>query len=91
MFKLGQMVMTAGVSDKMADDESFSAFVRKCMARHADGDWGNLNETDQRENEYALTRNLRLLSSYEQGVLPKIWIITEADRSATTVLFPDEY
>ena len=90
-FKQGQMVVTCGVGEQMTDDEKFSVFVKQSMARHAAGDWGNLSDADKRENEYSLNHDLRLLSAYEKESLPKIWIITEADRSATTVLFPDEY
>lgn len=90
-FDQGQIVATAGVSHRMADDETFSKFVQQSMARHATGDWGNLSAEDRKENAYSLNHQLRLLSAYEQGSLPKIWIITEADRSVTTVLFPDEY
>jgi len=90
-FPLGQMVMTHGVNDKIAEDTEFAKFVLKGIARHAAGDWGNLSAEDAKENDFSITRQLRLLSSYEQGDLPKIWVITEADRSATTVLFPNEY
>lgn len=90
-FNLGQMVVTCGVNDKMADDQDFSTFVSHCIRRHSDGDWGNLSPGDTKENEFALSHQLRLLSAYEKDGLPKIWIITEADRSVTTVLFPDEY
>lgn len=90
-FSLGQMILTAGVNDRVADDESFSKFVTGSLGRHARGDWGNLSADDVKENEYSIDRHLRLLSAYEQEDSPKIWIITEADRSATTVLFPAEY
>ncbi len=91
-FPLGKMMMTAGVNDKVADDSKFAKFVTKSLARHITGDWGNLSPDDKTENELALKAgNLRIFSSYENPELPKIWIITEADRSATTVLFPEEY
>ena len=90
-FSLGQTVLTAGVNDRVADDEEFAKFVMQGMKRHAAGDWGNLSADDAKENEYSLKHQLRLLSAYEQEGLPKIWIITEADRSVTTVLFPDEH
>ena len=90
-FSLGQTVLTAGVNDRVADDEAFAKFVIHSMSRHASGDWGDLSPGDAKENEFALGHQLRLLSAYEQEGLPKIWIITEADRSVTTVLFPDEY
>jgi len=90
-FPTGRLITTAGVMDRAASDEAFARFVRKSLERHSQGDWGDLSAEDKRENEYALGKQLRLLSAYEHNGLPKIWIITEADRSATTVLFPDEY
>ena len=60
------------------------------LARHASGDWGNLDEHDRRENELSLRHGWRILSSYPVGE-KTIWIITEADRSATTGLLPEEY
>ncbi len=91
-FPLGQMVMTRGVADKVAEDTEFAKFVMVSIARHATGDWGDMVKEDKAENELALREgNLRLFSAYEHPRLPKIWIITEADRSVTTVLFPEEY
>jgi len=90
-FSLGQLVMTRGVNDKIADDASFSRFVVESLGRHAKGDWGDLCQEDKQENELSLKKNFRLLSAYERDDLPKVWIITEADRNVTTVLFPDEY
>ncbi|GAI32381.1 unnamed protein product, partial [marine sediment metagenome] len=90
-FSLGQLVFTRGVNDKVAENEDFSKFVLNSLQRHANGDWGDLCSDDKKENEYSLNKHLRLFSAYEHGTLPKIWIITEADRSVTTVLFPDEY
>lgn len=83
--------MTRGVADKLADDSIFAGFVLESIRRHGNADWGDLGEEDKRENDFSLHNDLRLLSAYEQDGLPKIWIITEADRSATTVLFPEEY
>ncbi len=90
-FNLGQLVMTRGVNDQVAEDEAFAKFVTSSLARHLRGDWGNLTDEDKLENELSLKEGYRLLSAYESGELPKIWIITERDRSATTILFPDEY
>ena len=90
-FPLGQLVFTRGVNDLVADNKEFAVFVLTSLQRHARGDWGDLPEEDKKENEYSLTRYLRILSAYEQHGLPKIWIITEADRSVTTILFPEEY
>jgi hypothetical protein len=90
-FPLGQLVMTRGVNDLVAENDEFAQFVTESFRRHASGDWGDLSPEDKRENEYALYKRLRLLSAYEKPPLRKIWIITEADRSVTTILFPEEY
>jgi len=90
-FPLGQTVMTRGVNDLVAENGAFAKFVTESLVRHATGDWGDLSVEDQAENDLSLKQGFRLLSAYENEGLPKIWIITEADRSVTTVLFPDEY
>ena len=90
-FPLGQLVMTRGVADKVANNSAFAEFCLESLKRHAKGDWGDLCAEDKAENELSLKEGLRLFSVYETEGLPKIWIITEADRSVTTVLFPDEY
>jgi len=89
-FKLGQLLMSRGVNDRVAESEEFAVFVWQSLKRHVKGDWGDLPKEDKKENEFSLHRYLRLLSAYKNGDT-KIWIITEADRSATTVLFPEEY
>jgi hypothetical protein len=60
------------------------------LARHATGDWGELCAFDRRQNEIALRDGLRVLSSYLMG-RQRVWIITESDRSVTTILLPEEY
>lgn len=90
-FKLGQLVWTRGINDKVADDENFAKLVTDSLKRHAKGDWGDICDEDRQENELSLEKGFRLLSVYEAKALPKIWIITEADRSVTTILFPEEY
>ncbi len=91
-FKFGKLMMTRGVNDKVAFDTQFAKFVTDSLKRHVRGDWGDLSQEDKDENELALKEgDLRLLSAYEKEGQPKIWIITEADRSVTTILFPDEY
>ena len=89
-FPLGQLVMTRGVNDLVADDEA-AKFITESLNRHVKGDWGELGDEDRAENDLSLKEGFRILSAYESGELPKIWIITEADRSVTTILFPDEY
>ena len=90
-FKLGQLVMTRGVNDLVAENLLFADFIITSLARHMRGDWGDLSKEDKTENELSLKADFRILSSYKSGELPRIWICTEADRSATTILFPDEY
>lgn len=91
LFKTGQIVSTRGVFEKMQEYPHFAQFVNESLRRHMIGDWGDLGKEDKQENELSLKEGYRLLSAYEGKGLPKIWIITEADRSATTILFPDEY
>jgi hypothetical protein len=89
-FPLGRIVWTRGVNDLVADDIVFAKFVMDSLKRHANGDWGDLSAEDKQENNLSLDNHLRLLSSYQHNDW-KIWVITEADRSVTTILFPDEY
>jgi hypothetical protein len=90
-FNPGQLVMTRGVNDLIANNEEFAKHVILSLKRHVAGDWGNVCDEDRVANEFALQHGERLFSVYEREGLPKIWIITECDRSVTTVLFPDEY
>ncbi len=89
-FPLGKLVWTRGVNDRVAVDTLFAKFVAESLKRHASGDWGELSADDKRENDLSVDKELRLLSSYQHGDW-KIWIITESDRSVTTILFPEEY
>ncbi|MEL7562786.1 hypothetical protein [Dehalogenimonas sp. 4OHTPN] len=88
---LGQVVATRGVFALAGEKPEFTEFMRRSLNRHAKGDWGDLDEADKKENELSLKNGFRLFSAYTAAGLPKIWVITEADRSATTILFPDEY
>jgi len=90
-FPLGQLAMSMQICDAVAKDEEFAKFVMSCMKRHASGDWGDLDKEDKAENELSLKQGFRIFSSYNCGPRGKVWVITEADRSATTVLFPEEY
>jgi len=90
-FDHGRIVMTRKINNKVADDEEFAKFVINSLKRHLKGDWGDLPKEDEKENDLAVKEgNLRIFSAYENEN-NKIWIITEADRSATTILFPEEY
>jgi hypothetical protein len=61
------------------------------LARHQTGDWGDLDAEDRRENERSMQCGFRLLSAYMLADGTRIWVITEADRSSTTLLLPEEY
>ena len=89
-FPLGRIVWTRGVNDLVAVDASFAKFVINSLKRHTKGDWGEMSEDDKLENNFSVGKELRLLSSYQQNDW-KIWILTESDRSVTTILFPSEY
>lgn len=92
-FELGQTVITRGIAARMQEDNEFGLFVMVSLERHKNGDWGNLCDEDKALNDEALKDGNRLMSAYNRKDHPddKIWIITEADRSVTTVLFPNEY
>jgi hypothetical protein len=61
------------------------------LARHLSGDWGDVPEENAQENEFSVERRLRILSVYPLSDGTQVWVITEADRSATTFLLPEEY
>ena len=95
-FNTGQIVASRGVFDLACANPEFAQFIQKSLNRHVKGDWGDVDEEDKQTNDQALKHDTRLLSAYNDDRFPQngvatIWIITEADRSATTVLFPDEY
>ncbi|HWL08420.1 MAG TPA: hypothetical protein VNQ76_08450 [Planctomicrobium sp.] len=87
-FPLGQTVATPGALDALGDSNQSPM---ELLSRHVAGDWGTLDAEDQQANEDALLHGERLLSAYHTSKGVKIWIITEADRSSTTLLLPDEY
>jgi hypothetical protein len=86
LFPMGQLVTTRNALDVL-----HPADVKSCLARHASGDWGDLCENDWKENEVALVQNLRLFSVYRDRSKFKFYVITEYDRSVTTVLLPEDY
>jgi hypothetical protein len=88
LFPLGQIVATPGA---LAALERAKQPPTCFLARHAIGHWGELDQSDVSENEYSMAHGFRLLSSYRTDAGEKLWIITEADRSATTLLLPEEY
>jgi hypothetical protein len=84
---LGKLVATPGALKLLMEAK---AHPFDLLARHAKGDWGELCAFDRRQNEIALREGLRVLSSYDVPA-GRVWIITEADRSVTTILLPEEY
>ena len=90
-FDLGMLVATLGVNSRMAFDTSFRVFVTTSLQRYEACDWGTLSNEDKAQSEYAVEHDERIMWQYECSGQPKIWIITEPNRSTTTVLFPEEY
>ena len=86
LFPMGRLLATPGVLETVSRDEIFIA-----LGRHLKGDWGDVSNTDKRSNNESLKDGSRLLSVYHAQDDLTFWIITEADRSATTVLLPSEY
>lgn len=89
LFPLGQTVSTPGAIHALMEEGCGTSDL---LSRHVSGDWGDLSEGDKEENELSLKEGFRIFSAY---ILPrtkvKVWVITEADRSVTTLLLPDEY
>lgn len=87
-FSLGRILSTPGALTALEEANQSPA---EFLDRHVRGDWGDVDDEDRQANEDALRDGTRILSSYKTKVGVKVWIITEADRSATTILLPDEY
>lgn len=85
VLQLGRVVATAGVLGKLTRMQ-----LVEPLHRHCTGDWGEIDDEDRATNDRAVRDGDRVLSAYTVAG-HRIWIITEADRSVTTVLFPDEY
>jgi len=85
-FPLGQLVITHGACDKLSELD-----VNVAINRHVIGDWGELDERDREENDLAVDHGGRLMSRYNSRTGTVFWIITEYDRSVTTILLPLEY
>lgn len=85
-FELGQVLITPGAHDDLDLKD-----VASCLVRHAAGDFGDVSEEDKMYNEEAVENEGRILSAYNDRNGVKFWIITEWDRSATTILLPSEY
>jgi hypothetical protein len=86
VFPLGQCVITANAGHALHPED-----VKLGLARHARGDWGDLCQEDWKENQVSLAQGLRLFSRYQDRCGTHFYIITEHDRSVTTVLLPEDY
>jgi hypothetical protein len=84
-FLPGRIVITPGALAALSVEA-----VQAALRRHLSGDWGDVDRHDAAENDLSLQQGFRLLSAYRDGDT-KFWIITEADRSATTILLPEDY
>jgi len=87
-FSLGRVLATPGALEALAEAEQRPD---EFLLRHVAGDWGDVCPEDAQENELSLQHGFRLLSAYTLSTGDKLWIITEADRSTTTLLLPEEY
>ena len=87
-FELGEVVATVGavLALKEAGQDP-----RELLIRHLNGDWGEVGQEDAQENEFSVDKHLRILSVYTLSTGVKLWVLTEADRSATTLLLAEEY
>lgn len=86
VFRLGRIVTTPNALEKLPQQD-----VLHALQRHQAGDWGDVCQDDRQANDRALTRGTRLFSVYHSEKKVKFWVITEADRSSTTVLMPEDY
>ena len=87
-FEPGVVVATPGALELL---ERYGKTPAEYLDRHLSGDWGDLGSADKRENVLAVRRGYRIFSAYRVSPLNTLWIITEADRSSTTLLLPEEY
>ena len=87
-FQLGQMVATPGALSALEKAEQLPA---EFLDRHVNGDWGEVPDADKQENELSVEQGFRILSAYTTSAGDRIWILTEADRSATIIMLPEEY
>ena len=87
-FPLGQVVAILGALSGLEKAEQLPA---EFLDRHVNGDWGDVLDADRQENEYSVAQGFRILSAYTTSAGDRIWVLTEADRSATIILVPEEY
>ncbi len=89
-FPIGNLVATAGVMRDLGNALFTQTEMIDIVKRHANADWGDVCDEDKLTNDQALTDGSRIISAYKLGA-EVVWIITEADRSYTTILYPEEY
>jgi hypothetical protein len=87
-FPLGRVVATPGALGALEKAEQLPA---EFLDRHVNGDWGDVPDADKQENALSVEQGFRILSAYTTSAGDKIWILTEADRSATILMLPEEY
>ena len=88
LFPLGEVYLTIGAREAL---EESNQTPNEFLAKHQSGDWGIIGKEDWKENDFSVKVGFRILSAYETSQDEKLWIITEADRSSTTILLPSEY
>jgi hypothetical protein len=86
LFRMGRLVTSAGAHARLSQED-----ILQGIRRHHAGDWGDVSPEGRLENEFALHKGSRLWSVYHDSKGVKFWIITEADRSVTTILLPEDY
>lgn len=94
--ELGKILFTAAIADAVSNSNDFSAFVCQSIEKHKSCNWGDCDPEDSHQNDLSFESGGRILSVYKNPAAhadtePKIWIITEWDRSITTVLYPSDY
>ena len=87
-FQLGRVVATPGALSALEKAEQLPA---EFLDRHVNGDWGDVPDAHKQENEVSVEQGFRILSAYTTSAGDRIWVLTDADRSVTTILLPNEY
>lgn len=91
MFSLGKVVYTRGIAIEIEEGHITGYDLRRLLLKHQNGSWGDLCVDDKKANDFAVTSGERVMSSYTVEGIGKVWIITEWDRSVTTILLSEEY
>jgi hypothetical protein len=86
LFEIGKLVATPGALATLTPEESLTL-----LSRHVSEDWGDVPPDDAAENEFSVEHGFRVVSSYRTSSGTRVWVITEADRSSTCILLPEEF